>query len=224
MLQLCFLGPSHILVISKLCLQLRPLLVILSVEAIDEQLLLLNLVMPLADFLLILLDELFSVCQLVAELLVSIFQHLVVCFGVQAIHSHTCDLIEEVLCLDLFGSYLFSNLLHPLPAVGRDTLARGLLALFLFNLSNHGGNLAGHSLHVPVEHFHGSSLLGDSSFELLRLFEMLIHALVESGILVHELFALLLQTRHLRLQVLHLLVIPISKGTKLLVPFLLRPD
>ena len=72
---------------------------------------------------LILLDELFSVCQLVAcreeetglrvhfqqalgpgamaELLVSIFQHLVVSFGVQAIHSHTCDLIEEVLCLDL---------------------------------------------------------------------------------------------------------------------------
>ena len=39
--------------------------------------------------------------EALAQLLVPIFQHLVVGFGVEAIHGHAGNLIEEILRLDL---------------------------------------------------------------------------------------------------------------------------
>mmetsp|Transcript_62552 Transcript_62552/g.146725 ORF Transcript_62552/g.146725 Transcript_62552/m.146725 type:complete len:289 (+) Transcript_62552:1109-1975(+) len=224
MFEFRFLWAGHIFVITQFCFQLCPLLVIFPVEAIHEKLLLFNLMMSLADLLLILLYEFLSVGQLVTELLVAILEHLIVGFGVEAVHRHARNLIEEALRFDLFGCNLFADFLHPLATICSDTITRGLLALLLLNLANDGSDLARHVLHVSLENLHRSGLLSNRRFQFLRLFEMLIHALVESCVLVHQLFALLLQTRHLRLQGLHFLLIAIPERTKLLVPFLLGAD
>ena len=49
-------------------------------------------------------------------------------------------------------------------------------------------------------------------------------SLVERGIMIHQLLALLLQVHHLSLQVLRLPFVAIPQGAELLMPLLLRAD
>mmetsp|Transcript_46592 Transcript_46592/g.74144 ORF Transcript_46592/g.74144 Transcript_46592/m.74144 type:complete len:364 (+) Transcript_46592:962-2053(+) len=223
-LQLGLLRPGHILVVADLRLQLRPLLVVFAIEAIHEELLLFNLMMPLSDLLFILLDEFFPLCQLIAQLLMSILQHLIVGLRIEAVHRHPGDLVQEILSFHLLCCDLFADLLHALSTVRSNPVAGGLFTHLLFDLAQDGGDLSGDVLHVAVQDFQGTRLLGDAGFVLLSFLGVLIHAFVERSVLIHESFSLLLQVCHLRLQVLRLFLIAISKRTELLVPLLFRAD
>mmetsp|Transcript_35754 Transcript_35754/g.77231 ORF Transcript_35754/g.77231 Transcript_35754/m.77231 type:complete len:302 (-) Transcript_35754:877-1782(-) len=218
--QFGLLWPRYILVVADLRLQFRPLLVVFAIEAIHEELFLFNLMMSLSDLLFILLDEFLPLCQLIAQLLMSILQHLIVGLRVEAVHRHPGDFVQEILCFHLLCCNLFADLLHTLSTVRSNTVAGGLFTHLLFDLAQDGGDFSGDVLHVAVQDFQGTRLLGDARFVLLSFFRMFIHAFVERAVLIHESFSLLLQVRHLRLQVLHLFLIAISKRTELLVPLL----
>mmetsp|Transcript_81940 Transcript_81940/g.196461 ORF Transcript_81940/g.196461 Transcript_81940/m.196461 type:complete len:542 (+) Transcript_81940:350-1975(+) len=223
-LQLGLLRPGHVLVVADLRLQLRPLLIVLSVQAVDKELLLLNLVVSLPNLLFVLLDELLALRQLIAELLVAILEHLIVRLGVEAVHRDTGDLVEKVLRLHLLCRDLFPNLFHSFSAIGSHPVARRLLAHLLLDLAHDHCDVPRDLLHVPLQDLHLPGLIGDGALQALRLCGVLVHALVERSVLGHEFLSLLLQIRHLRLQSLHLLLVAVPQGAQLLMPLLLGAD
>mmetsp|Transcript_37106 Transcript_37106/g.73867 ORF Transcript_37106/g.73867 Transcript_37106/m.73867 type:complete len:327 (-) Transcript_37106:1174-2154(-) len=108
-LDLGLLGAGHVRV-ARLGLQLRPLLVVLAVQAIHVELFLFDLVVPLPQLLLVLLDEPLALGKVLAQLLEPVLEHLVVALGVEAVHCDAGNFVMQVLGLDFFLPHLFMQL------------------------------------------------------------------------------------------------------------------
>mmetsp|Transcript_58448 Transcript_58448/g.153905 ORF Transcript_58448/g.153905 Transcript_58448/m.153905 type:complete len:431 (-) Transcript_58448:674-1966(-) len=223
-LQLGLLRPGHVGVVAGLGLQLRALLVVLAVEAVHVELLLLNLVVPLSDLLLVLLDEALALGEVRGQRLVPVLEHLVVRLGVEAVHRDPGDLVVQILRVHLLLQDLFPDLLDALLAVVGDALGGGLLALFLIDLAQEVGDVAGYLLDVPLVDVHGVVVHVDRRLQFCGLLNVPLHGLLQQGVVVHELLPVLLDLGHLGAEVLHLLVVPTHQGAELLVPLLLALD
>mmetsp|Transcript_47103 Transcript_47103/g.143111 ORF Transcript_47103/g.143111 Transcript_47103/m.143111 type:complete len:454 (+) Transcript_47103:1011-2372(+) len=210
--------------LAGLGLQLGPLFVVLAVQTVHVELFFLDLMVPLSDLLLVLLDKALPLGQIVGQLSVAVLEHLVVGLRVQTVHGDSRDLIVQILRVDLFLRHLLVDLLHPFLAVGRHAFASRLLARLVVDLAHEHRDLARDILDVPLVDVNGVRMFLDLRLQLRRLVHMAIHGLLHHIKCIHQLLAILLDGRHLGVEILHLLVVPIPEGAELLVALLLRPD
>merc|ERR1719265_2393245 len=81
----------------------------------------------LSYLLLILLYEFFAVCEVISELLLTIFEHGVVSLCVETVHCDSGDFIVQILSLSFFLLYLLAYLLYSLLAICSCSVRGGLL-------------------------------------------------------------------------------------------------